>query len=344
MQKLSWSVYGAWNEQLGTRENRAPYPRDYIWASEIGGSFVDRYLKMQGVPQTNPPNPRSLRKFVAGNIWEWIIGFVLRRAGVLIDCQEKLSYQYPDLLKVTGKLDFLAGGQPDWEKAQAEVSSLGLPHELERASVAIVKHLQEAYGNAPLKTVVIEVKSVGSYMFGRYESTQQANPNHRGQIFHYLKAKDLDEGHIVYVSKDDCRMIECGIYNPSTAESEYKADIGRMTGFYNSGEQPPLAPEVLFDEVFLSFRTNWHIEYSGYLTKLYGYKEPINYRERWDKLVSSINRTFKRCVTGAKMTDLNKTTIESAKTIFPEWDDLVSKAQAKVKTNPEILNEPESTD
>lgn len=337
MPDLTWSVYGAWNDQIGVREERPPLARNYIWASEIGGSFVDRYLKMQGVPQTNPPNPRSLRKFLAGNIWEWIIGFVLRRAGILIECQERLEYQYPELLKVTGKLDFLAGGQPDWAYAAGHLKALGLPPEMEQASIAIVRHLRDTYGDEPLKTIVIEVKSVGSYMFGRYESTQQANPNHRGQIFHYLKAKDLDEGHIVYVSKDDCRMIECGIYNPSTAENEYKADIVQMTEYYNAGEQPPLAPEVLFDDQFFSFRTNWHVEYSGYLTKLYGYDEPIHYREKWDKTVASFNRTFKRCVTEAKMTDLNKSVIAEAKVTFPDWDAYVAVAQEKAKTHPELL-------
>lgn len=339
--ELSWSFYSAWNEQLGVREARPLKPRDTIWASEIGGAYVDRYLKMQGVPQTNPPNSRSLRKFMAGNLFEWVVGFILRRAGILIDCQERLEYQYDGLLKVTGKLDFLAGGQPDWERAAAEIDGAEIPAEMRGTSLAIVQYLQETFGDAALKEIVLEVKSVASIMFSRYESKGQANPIHRGQIFHYLKAKNMDEGHIVYISKDDCKMVECGIYNPSTAEDAYRADIAAMTAFYESNEMPPLEPEVTFDEEFFSFRTNWRVEYSGYLTKLYGYDEPIHYRERWGKLVASMNRTFKRCVTGAKMTDLNKTVITEAQTIFPQWDELVDRARVAAKKNPELLSGPE---
>lgn len=339
MDNLSWSFFQCWNEQLGIREERPLTPRSHIWASELGGAYVDRFLKMQGVPQTNPPNQRSLRKFMAGNWFEWVVGMVLRRAGILIDCQEKLEHQYPGLLKVTGKLDFLAGGQPDWDKATAEISEADLPIELRGTSMAIVQFLREMYGDDALKVIVLEVKSVASRMFSRYESTGQANPNHRAQIFHYLKAKNMDEGHIVYISKDDCKMVECGIYNPSSAEQAYRADIDTMTAFYNDNVMPPLEREILFEN--FRFSTNWRVEYSGYLTKLYSYKEPIEYREVWDKTVASMNRTFKRCVTGAKMTDLNKTTIASAKLIFPEWDDLVSKAQEAVKKNPELIGESE---
>lgn len=335
MQNLTWSFFSTWNSQLHVREERPSTPRDYIWASEIGGAYIDRYLKMQGIPPTNPPNDRSLRKFAAGGIWEWIVGIVLRRAGILIDCQEKLSFQYPGLLRVSGKLDFLAGGQPHWDKAKDDINDL--PIELRGTSLAIVEYLQSVYGDDSLKTIVLEIKSVASRMFGRYE-TGEANPNHRGQIFHYLKAKNMDEGHIVYISKDDCKMVECGIYNPSTAEEAYRGDIEQMTAYYNAGEMPPLELEITFDH--FRFGTNWRLEYSPYLTKLYGYKEPIHYREAWDKTVASMNRTFKRCVTGAKMTDLNKSTIQSAKVLFPEWDDLVSKAQEAAKKNPELI-EPE---
>src|SRR6185295_14623479 len=121
---------GVWNQSLTVRQERPLVPRDYVWASEIGGSMIDRYLKMQGVQPSNAPNLRSLRKFQAGDIWEWLCALVLKRAGILIEAQTKLSYQYPGLLRVSGKLDFLAGGQPDWGKARREMSSLGLPEML----------------------------------------------------------------------------------------------------------------------------------------------------------------------------------------------------------------------
>ena len=342
--ELSWSFGSIWNQSLLDRPEREPRVRENIWASEIGGAYIDRYLKMNGVAPSNPPNTRSLQKFQAADIWEWIVGFVLKRAGILIDSQEKLHYQYPGLLEVTGKLDHLAGGQPDWEKARAEVSGIGFPTIIETASLAIINQLSERFGNEPLRVIVLEVKSLGSFVFERYQVTQKADPRHRGQQFHYLKAKDLPEGHLVYICRDDCRIVEVGIFNPSDAEQDYKSDIEQMTHFIRNQERPPLQPEVLFDDLTFKFRTNWHVEYSSFLTMLYGYKEPIFYRERWKKLVPNWNRVFKRCVTGANMTTKNLLAITGAKESFPGWDDYVDLAKEAAKKNPELVAEDEAED
>src|SRR6185295_1528178 len=80
---MSWGFAGVWNQSLTVRQERPLVPRDYVWASEIGGSMIDRYLKMQGVQPSNAPNLRSLRKFQAGDIWEWLCALVLKRAGIL---------------------------------------------------------------------------------------------------------------------------------------------------------------------------------------------------------------------------------------------------------------------
>src|SRR4051812_46841359 len=97
----SWGFASVWNQSLEVRADRPLVVRDYVWASEIGGSMLDRYLKMNAVPMSNAPNNRSLRKFQAGDIWEWICALVLKRAGILIETQKKLSYQYPGLLRVS---------------------------------------------------------------------------------------------------------------------------------------------------------------------------------------------------------------------------------------------------
>ncbi len=343
--ELSWSFGEIWNNSLLDRPEREPRVRENIWASEIGGAYIDRYLKMNAVPQSNPPNARSLRKFQAADIWEWVVGFVLKRAGILIDSQEKLHYQYPGLLEVTGKLDHLAGGQPDWEKAKSEVSLIGFPPIIENASIAIIKQLSERFGTEPLRTIVLEVKSLGSFVFERYEVTQKADPRHRGQQFHYLKAKDLPEGHLVYICRDDCRIVEVGIFNPSDAENDYKRDVEAMTHYITQKEQPPLQSEILFDDLTFRFRTNWHVEYSSYLTMLYGYKEPIEYRDKWKSQVASWNRVFKRCVTEANMTAKNQIAITAAKMHFPTWDTLVDRAKEAAKKNPKLVEEsPEDTD
>ena len=44
MEAKDWSFSSTWNDGLIPVE-RKPEPRDYIWASELGGAMIDRYLK-----------------------------------------------------------------------------------------------------------------------------------------------------------------------------------------------------------------------------------------------------------------------------------------------------------
>lgn len=333
----SWEFANVWNQSLTVRQERALGPRDYVWASEIGGGMLDRYLKMNGVKPSNAPNNRSLRKFQAGDIWEWLCALVLKRAGILLEQQTKLSYQYPGLLRVSGKLDFLAGGQPDWRRARKELSFLGLPEMLENASLAIINNLESRFGNDVLKTIVLEIKSCSTFMYAKYERSRQPGVNHRSQEFHYLKALGMNEGHIVYVCRDDCMLLEFPVLNPSPVEAEYVADLTEITGYILNKERPCLEQEILFDEKLFRFEKNWKIEYSNYLTMLYGFEEPIHYREKVDKTIASYNRTFKRCVVGDKMTKLNLEVIEIAKKRFPAWDELVDRAKEAAKKNPSLI-------
>lgn len=333
----SWEFANVWNQSLDVRPDRPLVPRDYVWASEIGGGMLDRYLKMNGVRPSNAPNKRSLRKFQAADIFEWLCALVLKRAGILVEQQTKLSYQYPGLLRVSGKLDFLAGGQPDWRKARKELSFLGLPEMLQNASLAIIDNLESRFGDACLKTIVLEIKSCSTFMYAKYEKSKQPGVSHRSQAFHYLKALGIDEGHIVYVCRDDCMLLEFPVLNPSSVEAEYIADLTEITGYVQNNERPRLEQEILFDDKLFRFEKNWKIEYSNYLTMLYGFKEPIEYREKVDKTIASYNRTFKRCVMGDKMTKLNLEVIELAKKRFPVWDEFVDRAKDAAKKDPSLI-------
>jgi hypothetical protein len=343
---MSWSFFQVWNESLEQREERPIKTRNNLWASELGKSDVDLYLKMKGVKPSNPFDARSLRKFEAGNIWEWIVGLVLKRAGVLMDTQEWVSHQYPGLLEVTGKLDYLAGGSPDWEKAQFEIHELGLPETLEKASERIISHFYETYPQG-LKPIVLEIKSCAGTMFDRYSNSNQASANHRLQAFHYIKAKDMPEAHIVYISKDDCRMLEIGVMNPSAVESEYKNTIGNITEYIKRGDGVDLqsaspltikthlndigmkiAPEIEFSEDFGKFSLSWQVKYSGYLTLLYGYENQAHFDNEWKKEVTSWNRVLGRIVRGDKMTDKNLEIISRIKSRFSDFDEVVQKVKS----------------
>lgn len=347
---LSWTFSNIWNQSLQS-EPRVLEARNHIWASELGGAFVDRYLKMLATPETNPPNLRSHRKFQAGHIWEWIVELILKRAGLIIMKQERLTYQYEGLLEVSGKPDFLAGGKPDWAQAEHDIKELGFPEVIERASLNIINKLKDQIGDKHLKEIVLEVKSCSTIIFDRYERTGIASYHHTLQLFHYLKALNLDEGHIVYICRDDCRMLEIGVFNPSPVEEDYKRDIAQMTNFIKTGKMPFIEPEIIFDPTIGKIQKNWKVEYSNYLTKLYGYEEPEAYREMWDSRVKSFNGALGRLVkskTGGTtptgkpivLTEKNVAALDELKAYFPDFDTLEQIAIEKLKAvDPDELEE-----
>jgi len=301
MDNLTWSFSQIWNKSLEQREERAMSFRNRIWASELGGAHIDRYLKMNGIPYSNPMEPRSLRKFEAGNLMEWVVGLVLKRAGILMENQTWLGYQYPGLLEVSGKLDYKAGGNPDWGKAEKEIKELGLPLFFDRATKQIIEYLKKTYPNG-LSEVVLEIKSCSAFMFDKYAESG-ANPNHKLQAYHYLKATGLTEAHIVYISKDDLRMAEYGVM-AGQLEEEYKKDIETITNYFRSKIEPPKEKEIVFEND--RFSANWKVAYSNYLTKLYGYKNQAEFDEKTRGKVAKWNRVWKRKNEGKKTTLLNE--------------------------------------
>ncbi len=304
--ELSWSFSQIWNRSLEQREESPLTPRNRIYASELGGATVDRYLKMIGEIPTNPPNARSLRKFEAGNIWEAIIGYVLKRAGVFLGGQERLQYQYPKLLAVSGKLDFVAGGKPDYKKALLALDEeFGwFPEFIADATKNIILYLEEKYPKG-LKTLILEIKSCSAFMFEFYKKAKAPSLNHRLQLFHYLKSKSAEEGHIVYICKDDARLLEFGVFNPSFVEKAYREDIKKITYYYNKKELPPKEKFIVFDEEFGRFTTNWKVGYSQYLTKLYNFKNQKEFDDVWKPVAGKWNRAIKRKAEEKKITSAN---------------------------------------
>lgn len=305
-----WGFAQVWNNSLAGTGRGGRDARDHLWASDLGKAPIDVYLKLQGVDPSNPPNARSRRKFEAGHLWEWVVEMILKRAGILKDTQEWVSHEYDGLLEVTGKLDFLAGGEPHY--GEVDLEEMGLPDKFVKAGKKITNYLQEEYPNG-LDTRVIELKSTSSFMFEKIAKNDEASKNHELQLFHYLKAKDMKRGMVVYVCKDDCRMIEIPVYNPSSIEQDYKGFIKKMTEYYRNNERPPKQKPIVYDERFDKFSKNWQVEYSDYLTKIYGFEKPKEFYDKYSKIAKSWNRVLTRMRKGKDMTDNNKRKIKQMK-------------------------------
>lgn len=337
---MAWSLFGIWNKALERRNDRVIKPRERIWASELGGAYVDRYLKMLGVTPSTPPNDRTKRKWDMGIFFEDYLRSILRKADLLREYQDYLKFQYPDLLPVTGRLDFLAGGKPNFDNAKRyieEWTELNWPEfkgqfgkEIEEQiprwveiSYNFLEYIMEEYKDKELKTLILEIKTCSVQMFNTYEMTNKPNPHHVLQTFHYLKAKPLPEGHILYLCKDDGRAIEFGIVQPSPVEDFYKADIEQMTYYYNNKIQPDPEPLILFNPDKGIFQKNWKVEYSSYLFHLYGFETPLAYREAVDTKVRRFNGLLTRIAEEKPLTKMNIESSEVIKDYFPNFDELI---------------------
>lgn len=305
--KTDWKLSEVWNKAISDREERPMTPRSRIWASELGKSDIDVFLKMKGEPETNPFDVRAYRKFEAGNLFEWVVEMVLKRCGIYQSSQDWLSNE--DFgLQVTGKLDFIAGGKPEYDSALQGIKELGLPYLFTRATDHILNHFLANYPDG-LENHIIEVKSTSSYGIEKVYETGEALAGHDLQVFHCARIKQLPS-RVLYLSKDDLRMAEVSVnYKDPEMLAKYQTKIEGLARYYKNDEEPPKEPEVLFDESSQKFTKNFNVEYSSYLTRNYGYKEAGDYFDKWTPIVASWNRVIGRLKEGKELTDKNKAKI-----------------------------------
>lgn len=304
-----------WNESL-ERKDKPIEPRARLWASELGGSMIDRWHKLKGTPYTNPPNSRAMRKFMAGDIWEWIIKTVLIRAGIPFQSQERIELNYDGLLPITGKLDFVIGGAINYAEALKKIEGEDMPDFIKIPAKAIIERFSTIYpDNLPEK--ILEIKSVGAYIFESIVANDNPLKHHLFQASVYQITKKIPTD-IVYVCRDDCRLAQYNIDNIAPIiETEIKKDLEQITKYYKDDVEPPKEDLILFEDG--KFKTNWKIQYSNYLSMLYTYEAdgkekpietPDEYFEAFSPLVSSWNRVLTRVKKGEKMTKNNEEKIE----------------------------------
>lgn len=294
----SWGLQAIWNDSVAQKA-RPPRARDYIWAGDIGKSFYERYLKMQGKPPDKPKEDRVLRKFSAGLWFEHGIEEVLETIGILKSSQQWLEIpETQDTLRVTGKLDFLAGGIANWAEARQRVMDKKYPEFIENVSIGLIDHFEKEYPNG-LEEIVIEVKSVNSQVFwAKKDYLSEAYPHHEMQLYTYLKALNKPKGTIVYISKDDLTIQEMGVVYPSAAlERRWQEDVRAMTTYWREKQEPPKPESLVFSkknkirfqlnkkkvEIRGAWIKNWEVGWSDYFETITGMENV----EAWEKLVET---------------------------------------------------------
>lgn len=290
--RADWGFENIWNTQLTFgREERELIKRDRIWASEIGKDHYQRYLKMNAIKPDFDFDERKLRVFEAGHFFERIVGFVLVSTGILI--YDNKPYSIPedkDHLKVSLRPDFIAGGKPDYEKAKKQIDQellFKIMPNLGRIAEQLVKELSEKYPDG-LKEKVLEIKSVNSQVFwAKKDYLSEAYPHHIMQCFTGMKASKIDDGGVIYISKDDLTIAEFVIHIDNEKLNEmWEEDVRKMTKYIRDGVEPPKPENIVFDErkklrfQYLNqkriiegcYVKNWEISWSNYISRITGIK------------------------------------------------------------------------
>ncbi len=302
--KESWSISDIWNQQLiFGREERELQKRDRIWASELGKDIYERWLKMNAIKPDFGFDERTLRKFEAGNFFERIIGFVLVSAGILI--ADNKWHEIPEdeeHLKISVKPDFIAGGNPDWERSKRVISEellFKLMPNLGRIAEKLVETFSQKYPQG-LKELVFEIKSINSQVFwSKKDYLAEAYPHHQLQCFTEMKATGLPEGRILYISKDDLTTAEFPLFlNSERLIEAYENDVRTLTKYIREGTEPPKPQSVVFDPraklrfqyekkkclIEGSYVSNWQLGWSNYITTITGFegKTQKEASEKWE--------------------------------------------------------------
>lgn len=329
----SWSIYKLWNEnilEIRNGKKRKNEPREILFASELGKSYIDLWYSLKGEEPSNDFTETTLRKFDAGVIWEKVLETIYKRIGILIESQKPLKLEMKNCLPIWGRIDFLVGGRLDKEKAKNQLEEVKdlIPENVYSASLNIIEKLPEE-----LKEIILEIKSISSFMFDKYSTGNQPNSNHRIQLATYLKGLNKDEGHILYICKDDARLLELAIFNPSSATEELERFVKEFSNYWFNDEIPPKEQEIIFDEEWGKFTLNWKVIYSLYLTKIYGYKDRTEVENIFKPLVEKWNRVLSRVKQNKEMTKQNLEAIKEIKDFGFDYNKIIE--LLKVKSQPE---------
>ena len=334
-----WSVQGVWN-QFQNVNPRPPRPYNFIRCSELGKDYWGRFMGMKGIEATNPFDNRVLRVFAAGDIFHDLVKNVFKSCGIFINSQDDLDENGKEQfsiiqgnehrLNVIGHYDIKVGGKPSEERIIKSVfnHSIDIAMELlkeirgknmsleDLASAfkfsdfivdrtrTIIKKLNDTYPNG-LKEMLYDVKSINSQAFwGKRSYLGEAYPHHQLQLYAYLKANNISDGRVLYVSKDDLSVQEFSVIYPTERlEQLLEKDVSEMSHYYLNDIEPPKPKSIVFDErKTLSFTfekkkykmvgchtMNWEVSRNAYFQILTGCKTPDEWEDKHKVELKTLN-------------------------------------------------------
>lgn len=303
---MDWTLSEIWNMCLTQKPRTEFEPRDRIWASELYNAPIDLWHKLKGTNPSNVPDERSMKKFDAGNRTEFIIKLILLSSGIYKASQTRVMFEREGLLKVSGKLDFEAGGIAEAnEEVKKLLDLLEVDDYTKRQAKNIVSVVKSKYPEG-LKDKILEIKSVATFGMNKILLAKKPLEGHDLQAFHYAynTGRDVE---LFYVCRDDWRSYSFVVKpDDPVLLKKYLGKIEEITSFSKMETEPPKEPLISYDSTEGKFARNFTVQYSSYLKMLYGFNHPEEYADWFKKEAGSWNRVLGRIARGQKMTPKNE--------------------------------------
>lgn len=284
--------------------------RDYIYASEVGMGYFDRFLSMNGVRPSNDPNEIAVRKFKLGELIEDFFKLVLWEMGILKAQEKSIRSNFGFGCEVSGRMDVVYGGRWDIKDIESVFEELKFLKFIGLLSDTVKKFAEENK-NVDYDICGIEIKSVSDFVYNRIDARKSPEIHHACQAFHYAYWEGIPF-QLVYFDKNNGRMQSFWILPTDNKwYSVYMNDIKEMSNYYLNNIRPEKEKLLLFDGE--RFSTNWKVEYSKYLTAEYKFSTKDEYREYATPFVQRFNRVMARVRDGKKLTQDNILAINEMK-------------------------------
>ena len=265
----NWNLSYLLTDLIGTRANSKGEVRKEIWASDLGGIMLDRYLDMKGTPYSDLPDGRGLANFFLGEQIETGLKNMLENIGIAYTDNERKLYQEKDYLPVVAKPDLIVE-ITNWEDIRQKlIAEMDKLKELEQKyqdrereklnrKIEVMKRFRDKYPQGLQKTI-FEIKSASTMSF-KSRKLEGASLNHKLQLLTYLKAYNVSEGHIIYIAKEYGNMLEFVVKKDDPELNKiWEEDVSKISRYIKEDIRPPL----LFDP------KDWRYKYSKYFTMLY---------------------------------------------------------------------------
>lgn len=323
MAKRKFSFKEVWNKVI-EKEDRPLSPRERIYPSELGWSKIDTYYKMKAVPMTNPANERSRRKFWSGDWEEYMVSWILKCAGLSFTTQDRVLIQFDECYPISGKIDFIITGTTTPMSYDKDATPEFINEMIER--------LKSLFADGDFQVTILELKSQSIFAFEKTLARGNPHLGHMFQLWCYKAYTGLPTI-LVYDCRDDKRIEEFTIDNIEDELGEMVlAEAKLITHYAKNDIVPPKEKLITFEDG--KFGKNLKVEYSGYLSMLYGRKMedgtfknfeiPMEY-DKWAKSTvgkwnTCIKTLLKQGLEGAK--PLTKTQLNNQAKYLPEMEDM----------------------